>query len=176
MCAQSTLYSSSVLMFCCFYLHNVHIKECTFVIYGKPIFQVLVCITKIELTNVEIKEQTASFPKGKEGPFHNFGFCGNLFCHIFRHFLLFCLLTVWILLILLCLFMDRISYEEGMFNCRRPYFLNSNSYLISFSQTFFFRCVIFNPPARTTKNIFSVSQIYGLQTRNFNFHSFSFVQ
>ena len=39
-CTQCTLYSSSVLIFCCFYLYNGHIKECTFDIFDKPILQV----------------------------------------------------------------------------------------------------------------------------------------
>ena len=43
--------------FICFYLHNVHIKECTFDIFDKPSLQVY---QKKELTNV-IQEQAASF-------------------------------------------------------------------------------------------------------------------
>ena len=39
MCTQCTLYSLSVLTFCCFYPYNVHIKECTFDIFDKPILQ-----------------------------------------------------------------------------------------------------------------------------------------
>ena len=47
MCTQCTLYCSSVLISCCFYLYYVHLK-------------VQVCITKKELANVEIQEHTAS--------------------------------------------------------------------------------------------------------------------
>ena len=50
---EGTLYRSSELIFCCFYLYNVHIKECTFDIFDKHILQK-------ELKNVEIQEQTAS--------------------------------------------------------------------------------------------------------------------
>ena len=52
-----TLYSSSVHIFCCFYLYNVHIKECSFDIFDKPILQVQ---QQKELRDVEIQEQTAS--------------------------------------------------------------------------------------------------------------------
>ena len=57
MCTQCTLYSSSVHIFCCFYLYNVHIKECSFDIFDKPILQVQ---QQKELRDVEIQEQTAS--------------------------------------------------------------------------------------------------------------------
>ena len=40
MSTQFTMYNLSVLIFCCFYLDNVHIKECTFDIFDKPILQV----------------------------------------------------------------------------------------------------------------------------------------
>ena len=40
--------------FFCFYLYNVHQKECNFDIFDKPTG------IKKELTNVEIQEQTAS--------------------------------------------------------------------------------------------------------------------
>ena len=53
-------YSLSVLNFCCLYLYDVHIKECTFDIFDKPITQVY---KKEELTSVEIQEQTASLEK-----------------------------------------------------------------------------------------------------------------
>ena len=58
MCTQCTLYCSSVLISCCFYLYYVHLKECSFGIFNQPIIQV--CITKKELANVEIQEHTAS--------------------------------------------------------------------------------------------------------------------
>ena len=59
MCSQCTLYSSSVLIFvdfCCFYVYNVRLKECTFDIFDQPILQVY---NKKELTIVEIQEQAA---------------------------------------------------------------------------------------------------------------------
>ena len=56
MCTQCTLYSTSVLIiFCCFYLYNVHIKECIWQTYSTGTYN------KKELANVWIQEQTASF-------------------------------------------------------------------------------------------------------------------
>ena len=53
MCTQCTLYSSSVLFFCCFF--------CKMFMYFRFIWQIYSTgITKKELTNVEIQEQTAS--------------------------------------------------------------------------------------------------------------------
>ena len=42
MCTKCTLYSSTVLICCCFYLYTVlvHIKECTFDIFNKTFLQV----------------------------------------------------------------------------------------------------------------------------------------
>ena len=52
------MYAVQLICTYVFFLYNVHIKECTFDIFDKPIQQVL---QKKELTNVEIQEQTASF-------------------------------------------------------------------------------------------------------------------
>ena len=60
----NTMYAVQLIciIFCCFFLHNVHIKECTFLYFttyysrGRQ---------KIKLTNVEIQEQTASFIREK---------------------------------------------------------------------------------------------------------------
>ena len=62
MYTQWMLYSSSVIFFIFFDLHNVYIKVrvCTFNIYDKPI---LPGIRKKELTNVEIQKQTGSLYK-----------------------------------------------------------------------------------------------------------------
>ena len=58
MYTQCTLYNSAVQLLFVF-LYNVHINECTFDIFDKPI-QSILGITKKELLNVEIQEKTAS--------------------------------------------------------------------------------------------------------------------
>ena len=55
MYTQCALYNSAV-QFLFVFLYNVHINECTFDIFDKPILSIL-GITKKELTNVEIQQQ-----------------------------------------------------------------------------------------------------------------------
>ena len=57
MCTQCTLYSLSVLFFCCFYLHNVQIKEMCFCFIRQ---NYPTGIPKKDLPNIKIQEQTAS--------------------------------------------------------------------------------------------------------------------
>ena len=55
-CVHNVSCKLSVIICCCFYLYNDHIKEGTFDIFDKHSTGIAIK----ELTNVEIKEKTAS--------------------------------------------------------------------------------------------------------------------
>ena len=52
-----TVYSLSVILLFCFYLHYVQIEECSYVLFDKTILQVY----QKDLPNIKIQEQTAYY-------------------------------------------------------------------------------------------------------------------